>query len=207
MESLFSALTDGGEPGDRSEPPSSVHLMNLPAVFAGAEAVAFGGTQSDAARWHEWFSSALPAHIATSLEWPVSRWRLQALLALRARDERTARQNFERALEWTAIADYPVERAITQVQLAELLRHRTSGPEQTWRELRREGSEALRGMGLDTAPVAYAVAQVAPLQGKAGLASQLTPRETAVLAHLAEGLSYRETGEALGVKWTTVRIF
>jgi DNA-binding CsgD family transcriptional regulator len=186
------------------KPPQSVHLLNLAAVLAAGEAVALCGSQSSAVQWHEWFQSSLGGHVKTCLEWPVARARIQALLALRAGNERAAKQGLEQAVAWAEAADYPVELAVARVQLSELLRHRSTGSERVWRELRQKGSETLRNGGLDTAPFAYAVAQVRPLT-KGGLASSLTPRETEVLALLAQGLSYQAVGASLGVKWTTVQ--
>lgn len=206
FELLLSALLERADPG-RGEPrlPVSVHLLNLPSVLAAAEAVALDGSQHAALAWFQWFDSSLPPWIATSLEWPVSRWRLQALLALRAGNERAAKRDLERALQWATVAAYPVELAAAQVQLSELLRHRGAGAERVWRDLREQGSDSLRAAGLDATVFAYAVARTAPARGKDGLTSQLTPRETEVLGYLAEGLTYRAVGDLMGVKWTTVQ--
>ena len=206
FELLLDALLDRSE-GDRREAqlPGSVHIFNLAAVLAAGEAVATDGSQVAAASWYHWFETDLPPQVRTSLEWPVSGWRIQALLALRAGNERAAKRNLERALEWAKAAEYPVELAIAQVQLSELLRHRSVGAERVWRDLRAEGSAALRNMGLDVAPIAYAVARTAPAAGKDGLTARLTPRETEVLAHLAEGRTYRAAGAQMGIKWTTVQ--
>ena len=206
FELLFATVVERPEPLLAGiEPPRSVHLLNLAAVLAAGEAVATDGSQVVAASWYHWFETDLPPQVRTSLEWPVSRWRIQALLALRAGNERAAKRNLERAVEWSKAADYPVELAIAQVQLAELLRHRSVGAERVWRDLRSEGATALRAMGLDVAPFAYAVARTAPAAGKDGLTARLTARETEVLAHLAEGRTYRTAATLMGIKWTTVQ--
>ena len=189
---------------DRLRPPASAHLLNLASIFASAEAVALDGSQTAAGTWYRWLEANLPDEVVTSLEWPVSRWRIQALLALRAGDEHGAKRDFERAATWAAAAQYPVELAAAQLQLSELLRHRGAA-ERTWKALREGGSEALRACGLDPAVFAYAVARTAPAAGRRGLTSRLTPRETDVVVRLAEGLTYRQIGDALGVKWTTVQ--
>ena len=205
FEMLFLALRErADDAGDAFRPPEAVHLLSLPSVFAGAEAVALDGSQHAATEWYRWFEANIPAGVTTSLEWPVSRWRIQALLALRAGNERAAKRDCERAIEWATAAKYPVELAAAQLQLSELLRHR-GGANRSWRQLREAGSDGLRAVGLDPAVFAYAVARTAPAGGKDGLASKLTPRETEVLAHLADGLTYRAVGDLLGVKWTTVQ--
>ena len=204
-EMLLAASAGIGCFDEALRPPPSVHLLNLAATFAAAEAVATAGNQAQAGMWHEWFAGALPDAITTSLEWPVSRWRLQALLALRSGNEVGAKQGLEHAIDWSQKAGYPIEGALAQIQLAELLRHRYAGPERRWRELHNAGSEALRAIGVDPVPPAYVVAQIAPVGGRNGIASRLTPRETEVLKHLAEGLSYRDVALLLGVKWTTVQ--
>lgn len=206
FEMLLMALherADGGR--DALRPPQAVHLLNLPSTFAAAEAVALDGSQNAAVAWYQWFESRLPAAVLTCMEWPVSRWRLQALLALRAGNERAAKRHLERALQWAAEAAYPIEFAATQVQLSELLRYRGVGTERAWRELRKSGADSLRAAGLDATAFAYAVARTPPALTSEGLVSRLTPRESEVLGYLAEGLSYRAAADLMGVKWTTVQ--
>ena len=206
FEMLLMALTERADPVRADVPlPESVHLLNLPSVLAAAEAVALDGTQHAAAVWHRWFASKLPPWIATSMEWPVSRWRIQALLALRSGNERAAKHDFEHAVGWATDAGYPIELAAAQLQLSELLRQRLSGAEHIWRALREKGADGLRLAGLDAAVFAYAVARTVPSAGKYSLRSPLTSRETETLGYLAEGLSYRAMGDQMGIKWTTVQ--
>ena len=206
FEMLLMALTERADPVRADVPlPESVHLLNLPSVLAAAEAVALDGTQHAAAVWYRWFASKLPPWIATSMEWPVSRWRIQALLALRSGNERAAKHDFEHAVGWATDAGYPIELAAAQLQLSELLRQRLSGAEHIWRALREKGAGGLRLAGLDAAVFAYAVARTVPSAGKYSLRSPLTPRETETLTYLAEGLSYRAMGDQMGIKWTTVQ--
>ena len=206
FEMLLMALTERADPLRADVPlPESVHLLNLPSVLAAAEAVALDGTQHAAAVWHRWFAAKLPPEIATSMEWPVSRWRIQALLALRSGNERAAKREFEHAVRWATDAGYPIELAAAQLQLSELLRQRLSGAEHIWRALREKGADGLRLAGLDAAVFAYAVARTVPSAGKYSLRSPLTPRETETLTYLAEGLSYRAMGDQMGIKWTTVQ--
>lgn len=206
FEMLLSALLDRTLPGCSEAPPTQVvHLFNLPSLLAAAEAVAMGGSPHSASAWYQWLDSNLPPSITTSLEWPVSRWRIQALLALRAGHERVARRDFERAVQWATDAAYPIELAVTQIQLAELLFHQNRGAELTRRELRDQGSDSLRAAGLEPTIFAYAVARIVPSRGGSGLAMRLTPRETQALGYLADGLTYRAAAELMGVKWTTVQ--
>lgn len=190
--------------------PPSVHLLNLGSVLAGAEAVATAGSQSEAAAWYEWLTNTLPPQIQTAIEWPVSRLRIQGLLALRAGDFRKARRGLEEALGWAERANYPIELALIQVQLAEYLDQYGAPSPKTIKmitELRDEGWKKLRSLGINPAPHAYIVAHRAAAGRHPLSASPLTRRETETLVLLADGLSYKEIGERLGVAWPTVQAF
>jgi hypothetical protein len=71
-----------GEPIDVLEPPTQLTLVNLGVALAAMEAVALAGTQTNAVEWLRWSEEHLPAHIETSLEWPVSKQRVLGLLNL-----------------------------------------------------------------------------------------------------------------------------
>jgi DNA-binding NarL/FixJ family response regulator len=187
------------------EPPDSLHLLNLASVLAAAEAMAVGGTRAAAGDWADWLDKNAPQYIVTSLEWPVSRARIGALLALRCGDARRARKLFEGAIEWAKSAEHPIELAIAQLQLSELLGKDTLSLERLSVDLRRQAVPVLRGIGVDIAPLAYHVAHIHPRGKDALLTPQLTPREVDVLVALADGLTYRSTAVRLGVKWTTVQ--
>lgn len=186
--------------------PGSLHLLNLGSMLAGAEAVGTAGSQSEAAAWYEWLTTAVPERIQSSMEWPVSRLRVQGLLALRAGDPRNARYHFEHALEWADHASYPVEQALAQVQLAEF--YDQYGPAQapkTIPRLRDAGWKRLLSLGIDPAPHAYIVARKTVTGSPRPTLSPLTRRETETLVLLAEGLTYREIAERMGVRWPTVQ--
>ncbi len=204
FRALLTAV-DGGGVALQLPAPTGIHLGNLGAVLAGAEAVGIAGSQAEAVSWHEWLVNSMPARIMTSLEWPVSRLRIQGLVALRAGDMRAARRDIEQAIGWAEGANYPIERALAQVQLAELLQHHAAAiNESKWRALREQGWKALRAAGIDPAPHAYVVAQ--SRSAKLTLTLQpLTPREAEVLSLLAEGLTYKSIALRLGIKWPTVQ--
>jgi len=187
--------------------PRSVHLLNIASILAGAEAVAIAGSQAEAARWLSWMGQELPPHVQTAIEWPVSRARVQGLLALRAGDLRAARRWLEEAVRWTEQADYPLERALAQVQLAELLHHQGSHRQEAVRNVMRgEGWSALRALGVDPAVHAYVVARPSPGAPTTSLDPGLTPREAEVLGLLAEGLTYKAVAARMGVAWPTVQV-
>jgi DNA-binding CsgD family transcriptional regulator len=206
FEANFKAKTDAGSEAAHVPIPQSVHLMNIASILAGAEAVAIAGSQADAGTWYDWLSTGLPARIQTSLEWPVSRLRVQGLLALRAGDVRGARKWLEQAIDWSVQANYPIEKALAQVQLAEFLEHNAAPSyERRIRSLRGEGWRALRAIGIDPTPHAYIVAHTRAVAREYEYQSPLTKREVEVLALLAEGLSYKEIAARLGIKWPTVQ--
>ena len=187
--------------------PRSVHLLNIASILAGAEAVAIAGTQAEAARWLGWMGQELPPHIQTAIEWPVSRARAQGLVALRAGDLRAARHWLEDAIRWTERAAYPLERALAQVQLAELLHDRGSPRQEAVRNaVRGEGWSALRAFGIDPAVHAYVVARASSGEPTTSLDPGLTPREAEVLGLLAEGLTYKAIAARMGVAWPTVQV-
>ena len=149
FEALCHAQLETGEEANlATDPPSSLHLLNLPSCLAMAEGIATSGTRTSAGQWRDWLE-AVPEHIVTSLEWPVSRHRLQALLTLRCGDVRGARKHLERSVAWAAASGYPLEQATAEVQLTELLRYGSGGgsgpPSRAWR---RESSVVLRAEGV-----------------------------------------------------------
>jgi DNA-binding CsgD family transcriptional regulator len=188
------------------EPPASVHLGNLPAVLAGAQAVATGGSPALAARWLDWSRSEIPVHIVTSCEWPVSVHRLQGGLAARAGDFRAARRYYDRAITWSKETGYPVEQGIAEVQAGEtgahggILVHPS-----VWRATRSAGWQRLQELGIDPLPFAYEVPSALVVARSDRTPTALTPRELEVLAALAQGLSYRAVGDALGIRTPTVQ--
>ena len=199
-------------PGDtlvQLEPPKTAHLLNLPSILAGGEAVALGGSQLLARQWLSWFRDQLPAHIKTSLEWPVSRVRIEALLALRSTELRSAADLFEKAVTWSRRAGYSCELAIAGIQAAELQVHHVTDPSRIHAELqaqRRKGWEELGARGIEPARYAYQVARLSTWTKDQLLHAQLTPRELQVLGLLVEGQSYKQMAEHLGVKWPTVQV-
>ena len=191
------------------EPPPSAHLLNLPSILAGGEAVAVGGSQALAMRWLTWLGEHLPPHIETSLEWPVSRVRIEALLALRCADLHRADGLLERAAVWAELAGYPCELAIARVQRAELHVHHAPNPSQVRAEIRaqqKHGWQWLRDHGVDPERFGYQVARLSAWTRDQYLQARLTPRELEVLALLAEGFSYKQIGDRLGIKWATVQV-
>jgi ATP/maltotriose-dependent transcriptional regulator MalT len=151
-------------------------------------------------------SKTLPGNVETSLEWPVSRRRIEALLAVRAGNNRRARRLFEDAIRWTQKEGYTLEHAIAQAQLAELLALTDIClREQVWTDLRTESWATLKTLDVNPLPHCYAVARCISSLKAERHKPELSPREAQVLKALAEGLSYRQTAERLGVHWQTVQ--
>lgn len=209
LAAFHEARAGGGETPVRCMPPNGVTLAKLPAALAGAEAVALAGSQALAHRWLRWIQDELPPLVRTSLEWPVSRARVTALLALRAGSIRVADAAFAEAVEWSRAADYPCELALAKVQWAEFRRHHSPTPgtlTDDFRTMRGEGWEWLTAAGIDPARFSYDVARLCAAPGNESLAPQLTRREIEVLGLLAEGLTYPVIGERLGLARGSVQV-
>lgn len=206
FEGLYVASFGSNLPGAvPCEPPSDVHLFNLPSLVAGGQAVALAGTRAAAGDWLDFFKTSIPEDVVTSLEWPVSLARVQGLLQLRCGDVNGARKQLERAVEVAARSNSPIELAFARLQLAEVLRQSTPAMERQAAELRQKATEALRAAGIDGAAAAYEAAHIHPLGRNSHAIPNLTDRELEVLVALSQGLTYKAAAEQLGVKWTTVQ--
>ncbi|MDP6606389.1 MAG: LuxR C-terminal-related transcriptional regulator [Dehalococcoidia bacterium] len=202
---LDSALGQTGE-SLSLRPPGVVTLLNLPAVLAGAEAIAYGGSQSKAAEWARWLDSELPTGVVSSLEWPVSVERLRGLLTLATGDAAGAIRSLRRAVRWAQKVSFAPEEGLARVQLADVLAlasNRT--PEHEWREQRLTGRRILAAFDVDPVPHAYAATRALAHGRTAAAKPRLTRREVEVLQGLADGLSYRQVAARLGVQWRTVQ--
>src|SRR5690606_20087112 len=164
------------------------------AALAGAEAVALAGTQSHAAQWLDWVAREVQPLVATLLEWPVSRARIQGMLAMRAGHHQSAKSAFKRAHDWAKDAGYAAEAGLALVQHAELLAHGEPRSRQAeWTAIRQRGWDALIALQVDPAAHAYAVTRaIAATRDSDAAGPRLTPRELEVLTALADGLTYRE---------------
>ncbi|MCA9851974.1 MAG: hypothetical protein KC461_15200, partial [Dehalococcoidia bacterium] len=135
--------------GPEVSPPEVVTLVNLPAVLAAMETVAAVGSQQQAADWLHWCEASLPPDVLSSLEWPASVERLMGLLQARAGYERAGLTSMERGLRRLRADDAPVERAVCEVQLAEVLALGSVASPRRWPGLRREGTTALKSFGVN----------------------------------------------------------
>jgi DNA-binding CsgD family transcriptional regulator len=188
-------------------PPESVSAITLPAGLAGLNASSQAGSQDDAVLWRRWADASLPAHIQSSLGWPVSIDRLMGLSDIRLGRVERARQRFQRAARWAEAGGYTIERAIALLQLAELATLAGLQPTRDrWQVLRRRGRDELSALGLDPDPLAYQVARALALGRTSDFSPKLTPREVEVLSLLARGLTHREVGANLGISWRTAQV-
>jgi DNA-binding CsgD family transcriptional regulator len=187
-------------------PPAGISLASLGTSLAEAEAVAHSGSQRAAAEWHGCLMAALPTNARSSLGWPVSIPRILGLLAVRAGQLREARGHFELSIEWTELAAFPTELALSRLQFGEFCAAaEVRMAERTWRSLRRQGAESLRERGYNPVPHAYAVAHSLTLSGRYQLADRLSHREVQVLALLAAGKTYKDTARELSIAAPTVQ--
>lgn len=191
---------------DTPLPPRNANLNNLGTTLAAAECVAGHGSQQAALAWLEALDRLLPHRTQSCLEWPLSVFRVRALLALRGGDVRRARAEFQDGLDWCMATGFQTEEGLTRLQLGELCALADLRvPEKTWQSDRRAGAQILSARGYDPVPRAYAVAHSVTLSSRNRVADRLTRREIQVLGLLAEGRSYREAAEALGIAPATVQ--
>ena len=190
----------------QADPPRSLDLNTLGGWLAEAEAVAVRGTQRTAAEWLDALDAVVPEGVLSAIDWPVSVDRIRGLLAVRAGSTQQARAHFQRATDWSVATGNLPEEALSRLQIGELCAVADLRvAERTWTTQRREGARALRALGYDAMPHAYAIAHSLTLSTRNRLAERLTPREVDVLARLAEGMSYRQAAAALGIALPTVQ--
>jgi ATP/maltotriose-dependent transcriptional regulator MalT len=206
----FRALASAyrGEPVEGLKPPRQPSLVNCAAALAGGEAIAIAGSQEAAATWKAWFDATFPAIVRTTVEWPVATARIKGLLHVRAGAVKSGVQLLKEAARWAEEAGYPVEAALAQLQLAEVLTHADVGSTRKLdaRKLRRAGWGALQDLNVPPQAHAYAATSAVALSRDDRSLSPLTPREIEVLALLADGLSYKEVGLRLGMSWRTAQL-
>lgn len=190
-------------------PPERANLLMLSGAFASAEAVATAGSQSLAADWLRWFETRLVPEVVSSLEWPTCRRRVEALLLLRLGREREAITKLQDAIRCCEERGDDIQAAIGRVQLSEaLLRGSTASmlPAAHARSLRDSGVERLRALDIDPIPFAYAASRTFLREEQMPERGGLTPREAQVLGRLANGMTYREIGDQLGINPRTVGV-
>jgi DNA-binding CsgD family transcriptional regulator len=196
----------GDDAGLFGPPPSSVSLNNLGAWLAEAEAVAMQGSQRTAGEWLAALSSVVPQAVSSSLEWPVSVFRIRAVLALRAGLVRQARSELADAIDWARSVGALPEEGLSLLQMGELCANADLRvAERTWRAQRAEGLSRLRMLGYDPFPHAYAIAHSLTLSSRNRLAERLTRREVDVLARLCDGMTYQQAALSLGIRPPTVQ--
>ena len=215
----FQAFADahfGSGPSPEVTAPGTPSVLMLSATLASAEAVAIAGSQSVVADWLRWFETDLPPGVATSLEWPSCRRRVEGLLLLRLGRERDAVQHLQDGIRCCDERRNAIQSAIGRVQLAEaLLRGSTASmlPATHARSLRQSGADELRALGVDPIPFAYAASRTFLREEQIPERGGLTPREAQVLgrlakgmAYLAKGMAYKEIGSDLGINPRTVGV-
>ena len=197
-----------GESIEVLNPPTQLTLVNLGAVLAAMEAVALAGTQTNAVEWLRWSEDHFPAHIETSVEWPVSKLRVMGLLNLRAGSPVSGVALLRRAQAWGEAHGYRAEAALARVVLGEALTHGDIREQKAGeqRAARREGWQALEALGLPPVVHSYAATRALALRKDDERSPRLTPQETRVMALLAQGMSYRQIGTELGISWRTAQL-
>jgi DNA-binding CsgD family transcriptional regulator len=182
------------------QPPKDATTFNIGAHLAAANAIALTGSEQEARVWLTWVKSLGRKGIESSLEWPVSRSRIEALLELRLGNLQSARAAMHRARSRTLEAGYEIEAAIAEVQVRQLVPDTAADDADSQG---RAAHEVLLQMGVDPLPHVFA-AKAGP-GVRSARRPELTARETQVLKLLSEGKTYKGVAAALEIKWPTVQ--
>jgi DNA-binding CsgD family transcriptional regulator len=219
MHPAFQSASDGFalavramlEPGvtiESAMPPEQATLLSISGALASAEATAIAGSQSRAADWLTWFDRSLPARVVTSMEWPVCRKRVEGLLLLRLGDSREAVVRLQEAVRCCDERGDAVQAGIGRIQLAEALVRGSGVLHPSYRALLigQADPDALRNLGVDPIPFAYAASRTFLREEKQPERGGLTPREVQVLGRLAQGMTYDAIGKELKINPRTVGV-
>ncbi|MBT5774522.1 MAG: response regulator transcription factor [Dehalococcoidia bacterium] len=219
MHLAFQSASDGFalavramlEPGvtiESAMPPEQATLLSISGALASAEATAIAGSQSRAADWLTWFDRSLPARVVTSMEWPVCRKRVEGLLLLRLGDSREAVVRLREAVRCCDERGDAVQAGIGRIQLAEALVRGSGVLHPSYRALLigQADPDALRNLGVDPIPFAYAASRTFLREEKQPERGGLTPREVQVLGRLAQGMTYDAIGKELKINPRTVGV-
>lgn len=182
-------------------------LANLASRLAGAYVAALAGTPLEAKHWFAEVGRLRTAGIRSSLELPVSVDRIYGLLALRSGKAASARRYMEDAAEWATAAGLEAEACLATIQAGELgEKLRANGePGSPVRQRIAAAAARLVELGIEPIPYRFAIHEAWDAAALRTRSAMLTPREVEVLQHLAGGETYKETAEALGIAWSTVR--
>ena len=202
------AMLEPGVPVESALPPEQATLLSISGALASAEATAIAGSQSRAADWLTWLSRSLPARVVTSMEWPACRKRVEGLLLLRLGDHREAVVRLQEAVRCCDDRGDAVQAGIGRIQLAEALVRGSGVLHPTYRALliSQADPDALRDLGVDPIPFAYATSRAFLRKEKHPERGGLTPREVQVLGRLALGMTYNDIGKELNINPRTVGV-
>ncbi len=172
-----------GQPWLNQPVPAAPSLFSLEGALASGEAVAMGGTLSDAADWLAWFEEDLPEPLETSLYWPSCRRRVTGLLMRRVGRSEEAIEQLSDAVDCCDRRGDRIEAEIGRAQLAVM---RGDSP--------RPGTVA----GVDLQVFGRAAALIAERCEQAG--DQFSMIEARVLGRIARGYSRSEIEDELGLR-------
>lgn len=183
FESLATVI--GGGAFSAAFPPRHPTLLNLPGALATAEAVALSGTRQAVEAWFDW-TEQLPAHVVTTLEWPVPVDYVRGLLAIRLGDR-------VRGLSYLGTSEAPPDGDASAACACKrvLATHMT---------LVSGSGESLRRLPFHARTAAQRLLDL-PVSD-----TSLTQREIEVIREFARGHSLRATGALLGISWRTVQV-
>lgn len=202
------AMLEPGVAVESAVPPEQATLLSISGAFASAEAIAVAGSRSRAADWLTWFDRSLPDRVVTSLEWPACRKRVEGLLLLRLGDHREAVIRLQAGVRCCDQRGDVVQAGIGRIQLAEALARGSGILHPSYRALliSEANPDALRDLGVDPIPFAYATSRTFLREEKNPERGGLTPREIQVLGRLAQGMSYNSIAKELNINPRTVGV-
>ena len=163
-----------------------------------------GGTKADATIWMSWLSALGRRGVETSIEFPVSRLRLQALLALRLGDASKSRRLFALSAKWCADSGFAVEESIARIQFAEVSALLMPTTRSYWQASACNDWDSLVGIGVDPVPHIQGLRQAFD-EGANAAECILTGRELDVTRLLKKNLTYKQVATQLAISAQTVQ--
>ena len=189
----------------RERPPTSTAtLLTVASGLVASMAAALSGTRADARVWQAWIARIGKMGVKSSVQFPVSRKRVEALLLLRMGRSLRARRLLASAVRESLASGVVIEAAIARVQWAEVSTAIMRAPRASW-EAKADGSRrALLSAGVDPEPTLADVRRLLGHSVAGEPCPSITSREIEILRLITDGYTNREIAGELELGLSSV---